>query len=116
MACYCSLSAAASIANGEILEPNIFAAFSRLMHSRALVTTLGGARKDGVADYATEIRITLCSIAVTAVAWGAVTWETLRILSQRLHVGAIGGSIEQVIFIVIVEALIYGNFVYQFTQ
>lgn len=68
------------------------------------------------ADYAAEIRITLASIALTLIAWLAVTWETGEILWHRFHAGEIGGSLEQIVFIAIVQALIYGNFVYQFTR
>lgn len=75
-----------------------------------------GAAVEHETDYASEIRITLEAILITLVAWAAVTWETLDILWRRFHASEITASLEQVIFIAIIQALIYGNFVYQLTR
>ena len=66
--------------------------------------------------YAWECRITIAAIGVTLLAWLAVTWETGDMLWHRLQAGEIGGAIEQLVFIAIIQALIYGNFLYQFTR
>jgi cellulose synthase/poly-beta-1,6-N-acetylglucosamine synthase-like glycosyltransferase len=66
--------------------------------------------------YAWESYITVAAIVFTMLAWSAVTWETVGILWRRVETGDIGGSIEQVIFIAIVQSLIYGNFLYQFAR
>src|SRR5947199_1191470 len=74
------------------------------------------ALQEPVADYAREIRLTQASIAVTLIAWVAATLDTTEVLLRRWHGGDVGGSIEQVLFITIIQALIWGNFVYQFAR
>jgi cellulose synthase (UDP-forming) len=84
---------------------------------------LPGARpsNDGSASgraeyYVRETRITLVAIAFTLVAWAVVSWQTIVILWDRYLLGEIGKSLEQTIFIVVIQCLIYGNLLYQFTR
>jgi cellulose synthase (UDP-forming) len=56
------------------------------------------------------------SLALTFSAWIAASWETTGILQRRLQLSDLAGSVEQLTFILIIQALIYGNFVYQFTR
>lgn len=63
-----------------------------------------------------EIALTLGFIAFTVAAWLTVTAETLHILWRRLDAGDFGGSAEQMIFIIIIQTLLYGNLVYQLTR
>lgn len=66
--------------------------------------------------YEGELRLTATCVAVTVIAWLAVSWETGSIFWQRYQAADIGGCLEQALFIAITQALIYGNFVYQFTR
>src|SRR3954471_2747427 len=65
------------------------------------------ARK-GRSYYRWESYITVAAIVFTAVAWCAVSGETLSILWQRVDAGDVGGTIEQLVFIAIIQSLIYG--------
>lgn len=67
-------------------------------------------------DYPREIGLTRVTLAFTFFVWAMVTWETFGILRERIVAGAFGATVEQLIFIAIVNLLIYGNFVYQFTR
>lgn len=67
-------------------------------------------------NYAWEIRLTQLFLAFTLVAWGIVSWQTGEILWQRIQAHNVFGVIEQAIFILIIQGLIYGNFVYQLTR
>jgi cellulose synthase (UDP-forming) len=67
-------------------------------------------------NYAWEIRLTQLFLAFTFVAWGIVSWQTGEILWQRIQAHNVLGIIEQAIFILIIQGLIYGNFVYQLTR
>jgi len=67
-------------------------------------------------DYARESYITLWSIALTLVAWAAVSRETLAILWDRYQGGQIGASLEQGVFIILIQFFIYGNLLYQLTR
>ena len=67
-------------------------------------------------SYVTEVAITRAVIALTAALWVAVTWETTNVLVRFLLGGELGASFEQALFIAIIQALLYGNFVYQFTR
>jgi cellulose synthase (UDP-forming) len=67
-------------------------------------------------DYLKEIRLTRLFIAFTLIVWLAATWEIGLIFIDRVLAGNIAGSIEQAIFILIVQGLIYGNFLYQLTR
>jgi cellulose synthase (UDP-forming) len=71
---------------------------------------------DTSVHYAGEIRLTYATLTVTLVAWIAATLDTGDVLQQRWHSGEWAGAFVQVLFIVIVQALIWGNFVYQFTR
>lgn len=66
--------------------------------------------------YANEILLTRFAIALTALLWTGTTWETMSLLLQDLHSGELGAAIEQAIFVVITQMLLYGNFVYQLTR
>jgi cellulose synthase (UDP-forming) len=89
---------------------------SSRIESRPLGPRSCGLAVEQGTDYAVEIRITLATIALTIVAWLAVSWETTDILWRRFHEGEIGGSLEQLTFIAIIQALIWGNFIYQFAR
>jgi cellulose synthase/poly-beta-1,6-N-acetylglucosamine synthase-like glycosyltransferase len=67
-------------------------------------------------NYAWNITLTKVLLAFTTLAWLAVTWETGEILIDRIREGKIGLITEQVLFIVIIQGLIYGNFIYQLTR
>jgi len=60
--------------------------------------------------------LTWVCLAFTAVAWGVVSQETWEILRQRMDAGNPWGSLEQALFILIVQGMLYGNFVYQLTR
>jgi cellulose synthase (UDP-forming) len=66
--------------------------------------------------YSREIRVTRAAIAITLLAWVAASVDAAEVLSRRWHQGDLNGSLEQILFIAIVQALIWGNFVYQFTR
>jgi cellulose synthase (UDP-forming) len=74
---------------------------------------LGGSN---ISAYSREIRLTWLCLAFTLVAWVAVTWETWGILWQWKEAGNLWGVFEQAIFILIVQGMLYGNFVYQLTR
>jgi cellulose synthase/poly-beta-1,6-N-acetylglucosamine synthase-like glycosyltransferase len=74
------------------------------------------AQQRALADYPREIRITRVAIAITLLAWVATSLDAAGVLSRRWHHGDLSGSVEQILFIAIVQALIWGNFVYQFTR
>ena len=67
-------------------------------------------------DYLKEIRLTRLFITFTLIVWLAASWEIGLIFIDRVQAGDIAGSIEQAIFILIVQGLIYGNFLYQLTR
>ncbi len=67
-------------------------------------------------DYLKEIWLTRLFLAFTGIAWLAVCWETGAILIDHIQAGDIAASVEQALFILIVQGLIYGNFVYQLTR
>ncbi len=66
--------------------------------------------------YKREIHLTRAAITLTGIAWIATTLDAAEVLLRRWQTGDLGGSIEQILFIAIVQALIWGNFVYQFTR
>ena len=66
--------------------------------------------------YARETRITYASIAITLLSWIALSWDTADVLWRRLLQGEFGPTMEQAIFIGIIQGLIYGNFLYQFAR
>src|SRR3982751_300897 len=72
--------------------------------------------REGRKYYRWESYITVVAILFTAAAWCAVTWETLDILWQRMDARDAIGTIEQLVFIAIIQSLIYGNFLYQFAR
>lgn len=82
----------------------------------ATATQQGEARGSSAFDYAREILITRISIGLTFLAWAMATQETFAILWSRIQSGSLGATLAQVIFIAIINLLIYGNFVYQFTR
>ena len=63
-----------------------------------------------------EIRLTQLLLVFTLVAWLVVSWLTGEILWHRIQNGHFWSSFEQVIFILIIQGLIYCNFVYQLTR
>ncbi len=69
-----------------------------------------------VVNYSWEIRLTYLFLAFTTVAWLAVSWQTGEILWNRIQSGKIWSIFEQVLFIAIIQGLVYGNFVYQLTR
>lgn len=82
----------------------------------ATATPDGEARGTSTFDYAREILITRISIGLTFLAWAMATQETFAILWGRIQSGSLGATVAQIIFIAIINLLIYGNFVYQFTR
>lgn len=67
-------------------------------------------------NYQIEINLTLATLLFSFIAWGMVTWETTGILYHRIQFGDNKDIIEQIVFILIVQTLLYGNFVYQLTR
>jgi cellulose synthase/poly-beta-1,6-N-acetylglucosamine synthase-like glycosyltransferase len=67
-------------------------------------------------NYRFEIALTRFFIAFTLVAWFAVSWQSGAILWERIQSGDGPAIAEQALFIFIIQGLIYGNFVYQFTR
>ena len=63
-----------------------------------------------------EIWLTCACIALTIVAWTAVGWETGHLLVSRYSSGDLRGAIEEALFIILTQLLIYGGIVYQFTR
>jgi len=68
------------------------------------------------AYYVRETRITYAAIAITFIAWFAASWETVDLLWRRVQAGDVGATMQQALFIAIIQGLIYGNFLYQFTR
>ncbi|NBO17729.1 MAG: glycosyl transferase [Proteobacteria bacterium] len=69
-----------------------------------------------IVNYAWEIRLTQMLLAFTFLAWCMVSAQTGSILWQRIQMGNPGPILEQILFIIIIQGLIYGNFVYQLTR
>jgi cellulose synthase (UDP-forming) len=67
-------------------------------------------------NYQRETRITRVTLVFFTVAWAMATWETSEILWHRIEDGNLALILEQALFILIVQALLYGNFIYQFTR
>ena len=67
-------------------------------------------------NYQRETRITRVTLVFFTVAWAMATWETSEILWHRIEDGNLALIFEQALFILIVQALLYGNFIYQFTR
>jgi hypothetical protein len=67
-------------------------------------------------NYHREIFFIRCLLFLTCVIWLVVSWETGKVLWQRLPNRQVGAIIEQVVFIFIVQGLVYGNFVYLLTR
>src|SRR3569833_118099 len=63
-----------------------------------------------------EIPLTLACIAVTLAGWLGATWETGSLLVQQYAGNETRGWMEEAIFIVVTQVLIYGSLVYQFTR
>jgi len=63
-----------------------------------------------------EIRLTYATIGITFLAWAFATREFISILWDRIYGRGLFATEEQLIFILIANALIYGNLVYQFTR
>jgi cellulose synthase/poly-beta-1,6-N-acetylglucosamine synthase-like glycosyltransferase len=53
---------------------------------------------------------------MTIVAWGAVSWETGHLLLDRYASGDVRSAVEEAVFIIVTQLLIYGGLVYQFTR
>lgn len=73
-------------------------------------------RSSSSTDYALELRITVASIGLTLLAWVMFSRETVDILVRRIQAHDLGGSLEQALFIVIVQLLVWGNFLYQLAR
>lgn len=69
--------------------------------------------RHGAPNYPTEIRLGWVCLAFTVVAWLAISQETFAILMHRLALEAPAAIFEQGVFILIVQAMLYGSFVYQ---
>jgi len=67
-------------------------------------------------DYTWESALTRLLIAFTAFAWVVSNRELFENLWSRMQGGDMVASIEQLVFITIVNLLVYGNFLYQFTR
>jgi cellulose synthase/poly-beta-1,6-N-acetylglucosamine synthase-like glycosyltransferase len=67
-------------------------------------------------NFLREIRLTYATIGITFLTWAFATWELFNILWNRVYERGLFEAAEQLIFILIVNALIYGNVVYQFTR
>lgn len=67
-------------------------------------------------NYNREIGLTRVFLAFTVCVWLIVSWQMGVILFDRIRAGGIGSIAEQTLFIIIIQALIYGNFVYQLTR
>lgn len=63
-----------------------------------------------------EIAVTHAFLALTAVASALLAWELIVVLQDRLHAGAPWLVAEQLAFMGIAVALLYGCFVYQVTR
>src|SRR5579884_418580 len=63
-----------------------------------------------------EIALTWLFISITFIAWGFATWEGVDILWERFEAMSRLAFFEQLLFIFLVQCLIYGNFVYQWTR
>lgn len=67
-------------------------------------------------DRSGEIALTRLCLGVTLIAWGFATWELAEILWGRFQTGALTAVFEQILFILLVQCLIYGNLIYQLTR
>jgi cellulose synthase/poly-beta-1,6-N-acetylglucosamine synthase-like glycosyltransferase len=67
-------------------------------------------------SYKREVLITFGSLIVTFVSWVAASSQTGIVLVHHIQAGDFSASLEQTVFILIIQSLIYGNFVYQLTR
>jgi cellulose synthase (UDP-forming) len=67
-------------------------------------------------QYHREIWITVAALALSLAAWAMATWDMGEILWQRIEQRSLAQAHEQALFILIIQALLYGAFVYQFTR
>lgn len=67
-------------------------------------------------NYRKEIVITRLALTFLAVAWLMASWETGEILWRRVEDNDVSQILEQMFFILIVQILLYGSFVYLFTR
>jgi cellulose synthase (UDP-forming) len=63
-----------------------------------------------------EVALTRCLIALTVASAAFLALDLFQELWQRIHSGAIGPIAEQISFIAIAAALLYGNLVFQATR
>lgn len=67
-------------------------------------------------DNQREILLTKISLVLTGIVGLVASWEMFQILLSRINQAHFGPIAEQIVFILLVDLLIYGNFVYQFTR
>ncbi|MBI3358623.1 MAG: glycosyltransferase [Nitrospirae bacterium] len=63
-----------------------------------------------------EIALTRIFLGMTLIAWAFATWGLVDILWQRFQTMHWLVFLEQILFIVLVQSLIYGNLLYQLTR
>ncbi len=71
---------------------------------------------NSITRYRRELKVTLITLTISLIVWGMVTWETSMVLWRRIELGNVITIIEQILFILIIQVLLYGNFVYQLTR
>ena len=67
-------------------------------------------------DYVCEIKLTRVCLGLTVCLWLIATCELTAMLVDRIHSATVLHIMEQVLFILIVQGLMYGNFIYQLTR
>lgn len=67
-------------------------------------------------DKQREILLTQIFLFLTGIVAALASWEMFQILFSRIDQGDVGAVAEQIVFILFVNLLLYGNFVYQFTR
>src|SRR3569832_1312300 len=75
-----------------------------------------GRATPGTPGLAREIALTWFCLVLTLVIWTVATWELIDIFWQRLQTAPLPAVLEQILFILMTQSLIYGNFVYQLTR